>query len=216
MSSHPWRKVRDGQPVHADDIADELPQQQERLSSASSPASRACSRAATCRSEALLWQSHDSETARDRTFTKAWGTAACRKQVEPTKITEGESAGCKVARGYGQSLGRKQRVPSKHLELEEGVRRMRLRIQRQEALLQDMKQGKVSVRQDAPEDTDLIPVGYITPPRALAGQPEEWAEESDGTLEGSLGYGNILESPPAAYVQLQARMLAGKRHAAAE
>ena len=44
-----------------------------------------------------------------------------------------------MARGYGQSLGRKQRVPSKHLELEEGVRRMRLRIQRQEALLQVLR-----------------------------------------------------------------------------
>ena len=42
-------------------------------------------RGSASRSEALLWQSHDSETARDRTFTKAWGTAACRKQVEPTK-----------------------------------------------------------------------------------------------------------------------------------
>ena len=47
-----------------------------------------------------------------------------------------------MARGYGQSLGRKQRVPSKHLELEEGVRRMRLRIQRQEALLQVLRPAK--------------------------------------------------------------------------
>lgn len=44
-------------------------------------------RGSASRSEALLWQSHDSETARDRTFTKAWGTAACRKQVEPTKVS---------------------------------------------------------------------------------------------------------------------------------
>ena len=42
-----------------------------------------------------------------------------------------------MARGPSQKLlARKQRIPSKHLELEEGVRRMRLRIQHQEALLQ--------------------------------------------------------------------------------
>ena len=55
------------------------------------------------------------------------------------QIREGESAGCKVAGGPSQKLGRRQHIPSKHLELEEGVRRMRARIQHQEALLQVLR-----------------------------------------------------------------------------
>ena len=56
------------------------------------------------------------------------------------KNGEGESTGCQVAsKASRRLLGCKQRIPSKHLELEEGVRRMRLRIQRQEALLQVLR-----------------------------------------------------------------------------
>jgi len=40
---------------------------------------------------------------------------------------------------------------------------------------------------------------------------QEWDDEDDGTMEGSLGYGNILESPPAAYLHLQARLLARRQ-----
>ena len=56
------------------------------------------------------------------------------------KIGEGELTGCQVAsKASRKLLGCKQRIPSKHLELEEGVRRMRLRIQHQEALLQVLR-----------------------------------------------------------------------------
>lgn len=44
---------------------------------------------------------------------------------------------------------------------------------------------------------------------------QEWDDADDGTMEGSLGYGNILESPPAAYIQLQARMLARRQQSSA-
>ena len=45
---------------------------------------------------------------------------------------------------------------------------------------------------------------------------QEWGDVDDGTMEGSLGYGNILESPPAAYIQLQARLLARRLQSATD
>ena len=45
---------------------------------------------------------------------------------------------------------------------------------------------------------------------------QEWDEVDDGTMEGSLGYSNILESPPAAYFQLQARLLARRPQSPAD
>ena len=45
---------------------------------------------------------------------------------------------------------------------------------------------------------------------------QEWVDVDDGTMEGSLGYGNILASPPAAYLQLQARLLARRLQSAAD
>ena len=50
MSSTQWLSFKDGQPVHAVEITNELPQQQDRLPSPGSLASRSCSRAADCRS----------------------------------------------------------------------------------------------------------------------------------------------------------------------
>jgi hypothetical protein len=40
---------------------------------------------------------------------------------------------------------------------------------------------------------------------------QEWDDADDGTMEGSLGYSNILESAPAAYIQLQDRLLAKRQ-----
>jgi hypothetical protein len=44
---------------------------------------------------------------------------------------------------------------------------------------------------------------------------QEWDDADDGTMEGRLGYGNILESPPAAYIQLQARLARRQQTSAA-
>ena len=65
------------------------------------------------------------------------------------------------------------RPESNSRKIAQGLNGSRLsKLQSLVCLLQEMKQSKVSARQDAPEDTDLIPVGYITPPRASASQPE--------------------------------------------